>query len=362
MIDNIIRHTHEKIGHLAVDKTCDKISNHYWFPCMKPRVEHFIRNCLKCIVYSAPPRINNRNLHSIPKEGTPFDTLHIDHLGPLPSVRSQRKYILVVINAFTKYTKIYATRSTNAQEVCNILNQYMFYYSRPKRIITDRATCFTSNLFENFLENNGIKHVLNATCSPQANGQVERVNRILRPILSKLSNSPDHCDWSSHLRAAEYALNNTKHASTNFAPSILLFGVEQRGHDVDELTEFLDEKKYTDIARDLAENRNKASENIKRSQEINETYFRKIHKPAPEFEIGDFVVIRNVDTTVNQNKKLIPKFKGPYIVHKILPNDRYFIKDIEGCQITQIPYDGVLEANKLRKWIEPSEVIETNET
>ncbi|XP_058064739.1 uncharacterized protein LOC131214375 [Anopheles bellator] len=142
--------------------------------------------------------------------------------------------------------------------------------------------------------NHGITHVLNATASPQANGQVERVNH--------------------------------------------------------ELTEYLDAKNdYTD--RDLGATRSVACANILKSQSINEKYFNDNHKPAPEFQIGDYVVIRHIDHTTGSNKKLAANYRGPYIVYKKLPNDRYVIRDIEGCQITQMPYDGVLEADKLKKWI-----------
>ncbi|XP_061504692.1 uncharacterized protein LOC133391922 [Anopheles gambiae] len=227
---------------------------------------------------------------------------------------------------------------------------------RPKRIISDRGTCFTSNQFENFLRSNEVQHVLNATGLPQANGQVERVNRVLRPILSKLSDSYDHDDWNLHLLDAEYALNNSKHASTKFSPSVLLFGIEQRGHLIDELTEFLDERRGSTL-NDLSDIRAEASANIIKSQLTNEAYFRKNHKPAAKYEVGDYVVMRNIDSNTQQNKKLIPKYKGPYIVHKVLPNDRYVIRDIEGCPITQMPYDGILESNKLKKWSEPYETV-----
>lgn len=66
-------------------------------------------------------------------------------------------------------------------------------------------------------------------------------------------------------------------------------------------------------------------------------------------------MIRNVDSTPGRNKKFIPKSKGPYIVHKVLPNDRYVIKDIENCQITQLPYDGIIEARHMRKWVGPGD-------
>lgn len=70
---------------------------------MREKVNQFIRNCLKCIYYSVPPRSNERNLCSISKKPVPFDTVHIDHFGPLTSVTSKRKHVLVVIDAFTKY-------------------------------------------------------------------------------------------------------------------------------------------------------------------------------------------------------------------------------------------------------------------
>ena len=121
-------------------------------------------------------------MHSIPKIPEPFDTIHIDHYGPLPSVRSKRKYILVITDGFTKHVKLYAVNTTNTKEVCASLKKYFEYYSRPRRIVSDRGTCFTSLEFGKFTLDNNIQHIKVATASPQANGQVERVNRVLTPV------------------------------------------------------------------------------------------------------------------------------------------------------------------------------------
>lgn len=53
MENQIIRRIHEKIGHSGVNKCCDSLCKTYWFPLMKPKVENYIKNCPKCIMYSA---------------------------------------------------------------------------------------------------------------------------------------------------------------------------------------------------------------------------------------------------------------------------------------------------------------------
>jgi len=53
------------------------------------------------------------------------------------------------------------------------------------------------------------------------------------------------------------------------------------------------------------------------------------------YQINDYVDIINVDTIVDANKKLIPKYKGPYVVSKVLGADRYIVIDIPGFQIIQ---------------------------
>ncbi|GJQ88177.1 hypothetical protein Trydic_g13175 [Trypoxylus dichotomus] len=65
---------------------------------------------------------------------------------------------------------------------------------------------------------------------------------------------------------------------------------------------------------------------------------------------SDHVVIKNFDNTPGVNKKLIPKFKGPYVVKKVLPNDRYAIGDPPDFQNTQIPFDGVVDSNNMKAW------------
>lgn len=160
MENNIIRIIHEKIGHLGVNKTVEKLRQNYWFPKLRKKVDKFIRNCVKCIIYSPAGRSNDHSLYSIPKVPVPFHTIHIDHFGPLPSIQSVRKYVLVVVDGFTKHVKIYAVKSVSSKEVCMSLQNYFDNFSRPVRIVTDRGTCFTSKeTFFYKVTSNILKHL-----------------------------------------------------------------------------------------------------------------------------------------------------------------------------------------------------------
>lgn len=143
---------------------------------------------------------------------------------------------------------------------------------------------------------------------------------------------------------------NTIHATTRKSPSMLLFGVEQRGRVVDELTEFLEEKTSTE-ACNLEEIRFEALENIEKTQRYSQKYFLRHSAPAKEFDVGDFVVIDNIGTPVGLNRKLHERYRGPYVIKKKLPHDRYVVTDIGSHQVTQIPYDGVVESRRLRLWL-----------
>jgi len=48
-------------------------------------------------------------------------------------------------------------------------------------------------------------------------------------------------------------------------------------------------------------------------------------------------------------KKLIPKNEDPYIIAKILHNDRFFLKDVKGFKVSQNPYKGVWSAQNIRQ-------------
>lgn len=148
---------------------------------MKKKVEKHLKSCLKCIAFTPNSGKPEGTLHNIPQSDVPFATIHIDHLAPASRSSSTKyRYVFLIIDAFTKYIKLYATKSTNATEVIKCLRSYFEHYSRLLRIISDRGSCFTSREFEEFLNSHNIQHVKIATASPQANGQVERLNQFCR--------------------------------------------------------------------------------------------------------------------------------------------------------------------------------------
>lgn len=347
---HVIHKYHDQVGHMGVEKTISAIMQTYWFPKMKQKVQDYISNCLKCIFFSPSSGRVEGYLHCIPKGNTPFVTYHVDHYGPIDKEQRVKQYLLVVIDSFTKFTKLYPTKTTSCNEVISHLMVHFSNFSRPSVIISDRGTAFTSADFQTFCKDNDIHHICVATHSPQANGQVERTNRVLGPMISKLICNNDKLYWYKILPDVEFAINNSVHKVTGETPSRLLFGVEQRGKVVDEISEHL-KVNVNQVDRDLTRLRTRAADRIEKNQKYNKEYFDKRRKPAHVYMEGSYVMIRNIDTSKGASKKIIPEFKGPYKVSKILRNNRYVITDVDNHQVSNRPYEGTWEALNMRHWL-----------
>ena len=158
-------------------------------------------------------------------------------------------------------------------------------------------------------------------------------------MLAKLSNDDIGKKWPNVISEIVFAVNNSIHKTTGESTSMLLFGINQNGKIQDHVKAYLDSD-VNNKKRNLSEIREKAQI----------TCADKKRKPATIYNKGDYVMVRNFDSTPGHSPKLIPKYKGPYEIIKVLRNNQYVIGDIYGFQVTNTKYSEVWNADNMRLW------------
>lgn len=137
---------------------------------MRKYVKRRVSQCLECLFHKAPAGKKPRVLHPIVPANRPFEVLHLNHLGPFTLNTSCNQEILVIVDSFTKYLRLFAVCNTSTNAVLEILDKYTSDYDVPKRIISDRGTAFTSAQFEAYCKEKGIIYTKTFTQWPQGNG------------------------------------------------------------------------------------------------------------------------------------------------------------------------------------------------
>lgn len=105
----------------------------------------------------------------------------------MPSTNKEYNHILTIVDGFTKFSWLFPTKTTKADETLKKLQIITTIFGNARRIISDRGGAFTSNSFKDYCEKEAIEHILCTTGVPRGNGQVERIHRIVIGSLSKLS-------------------------------------------------------------------------------------------------------------------------------------------------------------------------------
>lgn len=251
----------------------------------------------------------------------PNDLVTVDYYGPLPRARGGVQYIFVMLDAFTKYVTLYTLKNaTTRMTIKKIFEHFVPKFGKPRRILSDHGTQFTSSLWKNELEKQGIQVLYSSIRHPQSN-PTERVMREIGRLFRTLSSSR-HSKWAEFVPKIEQILNITVHQSTGFSPSELHLGTPIR-EEIHKVIKFpTNENRPHEYLITLAR------ENMLKNYERRKSQQKKITRII--LEEGDLVLLR-VRHLSNALDKVIKKFfhlfEGPYRIQRRIGENAFLLVD-----------------------------------
>ena len=106
--------------------------------------------------------------------------------------------------------------ATTASATLDVLREWFAVHGIPEQLVTDNGTQFTSELFEIFAKQNGIKHIKSAPYHPASNGLAERFIQSLKQSLK--ASVKDGCTLIQRLSSYLLSYRTTTHSTTGVSP------------------------------------------------------------------------------------------------------------------------------------------------
>ncbi|UYV78935.1 hypothetical protein LAZ67_17000317, partial [Cordylochernes scorpioides] len=323
-------HNHMLNGHLGVARTTYRLKNKYYWPSMLRDVSEFVKTCHLCQSRKGSNHLPSGLLQPIPPANYPFERIGIDFVGPLPSTKRRRKWIIVLTDYYTKYAETKAVSEATVKEVSTFLIEHIILrHGAPRFLISDRGSQFTSNLMKEVMKMCKVKHCFTTSYHPQTNGLTERLNRTLINMISMYVNT-DQKNWDEILPFITHAYNTTIQETTGYSPFFLLFGREPMSllddeniptdSNMDDYDEYIEN--YLDK---IARTRQVVINNTEKTQERMKRNYDKKHNEKI-YEPGHLVAVWTPVRKIGKCEKLLRKYFGPYRILKKLSNVNYLIE------------------------------------
>ncbi|VFQ69588.1 unnamed protein product [Cuscuta campestris] len=300
------------------------IIQEYFWPTMRKDCEEYVRKCLTCQHFQnipGRPATNYTPISSV----IPFSRWGIDLVGALPKGPGQARWIVVAIDYFTKWVEAEPLAGITGRQMIDFVGtNILCRFGVPKQIISDNGTQFEEAEFQDFLKTWGIQHTKVSVAYPQANGQVENVNRtIIDGIKKKLLS--EGSKWVDELPRILWTYRTTPRRATGDTPFGLAYGFEARAPaevviptrremeydpEVNEQNQAV-ELNFVEERRDEARIR---AESYRRQVK---SYFDSRVKPRA-FQVGDYVLRKREKSQPTKGGKLTKKYEGPYIIKAVV--------------------------------------------
>ncbi len=218
-------HTLPVSGHMGRNKVEDSIKRQFYWSNMFKDIRRHINACTTCQRRKTPRPKNVGPGAIIAKAVRPWHTLSIDIVTAQEEDANGYKYILSIMDIFTRYVITVPLQTKQATKVGEALFREVFTrYGRPVRIQSDEGSEFVNRGLRSMYLRWGIQEVSTGGWQPQAT-MVERYHKFLNHTMSHLS-STFGVGWGQYLHCASWTYNSSTCASTGYSPYELMFGTD----------------------------------------------------------------------------------------------------------------------------------------
>ncbi|OBZ81699.1 Pro-Pol polyprotein [Choanephora cucurbitarum] len=218
--DSLLREYHA-LGHYGEQNLVKQLHNNgiHW-QGLYADVKAVCKACITC----AQHNVTRRGCHELKNilAYVPFDHIGIDLLGPLPETERNNRYVLVIIDIFTRYIIARSVPNKQSDTVAEQLTNVMCEYGFPRVIQMDNGREFKNSLICTISRTLGFKTRYSTVFYSRGNGAIESAVKVVLNTLRKMVDL-DVRDWDKHLPAVQLAVNLRTRYRPQSTPFSLMF-------------------------------------------------------------------------------------------------------------------------------------------
>ena len=211
-------HVHPWHAHMGIHRTQSLIMDSFHWPGISTDIKSFVSQCHSCQLMKSPGS-TDAPLSPLPIPTACWRIISLDMITQLPRTASGMDCIVVFVDQFSKMARLIPSVSTlDGPGFAKLFFQQVYpHYGLPLGICSDRGVQWNNKFFRSICDHMGIKLSLTYSYHPRANGQVERLNRVIEEALRHFV-SPAHDDWDTFLPHIEFSINSAHCESTGCTP------------------------------------------------------------------------------------------------------------------------------------------------
>ena len=334
LISNVLRWAHGNL-HDGQSRMVNSIKDRFWWNGYRNDVAAYTNSCDGCqkAKHQRNTSFTSGNITTFSTKA-PFELISIDIVGPLPQTTNGNRYILSMIDKFSRFCLLVPMKDMRTMTVVKAYQRWINLFGPPSALLSDNGTQFISQIFTAHNKIYNVQHRYSTPYYPESNGQIERLHRwikerlVLISINGGLNFIDGEDDWDEYIDAIQHGYNSKPNTMTKFSPNKIIFGhdfltnLDRINHIIPPSTTPTEYIKYINNVRNIIHS--KANANQQRYDKTRTKSYNKHRNPLHKYEIGDLVLINQSRRLHGNEKKLSPAWDGPFEIIKITDNDKSF--------------------------------------